>query len=87
MTGEAVLTTDWNGVKSLDDFFRQWPLFSSDYGIGSLGDIAVRPSCDSRISDLDDINGVIGYRDLSGSYVSQLETAYALLRNDLFLLS
>ena len=87
MTGQALLDTDWNGIKNLDDFFRQWPSFSADFGVRSLADISRKPSCDSRISDLDDITGLVGYYELSGQYVSQLESAYRLFRNDLFLVS
>lgn len=56
-------------------------------GVSSISEALNRPSCDSGISDLDDINDLVGYHQLSGDYVSRLLCAHTLMKNDLFLVS
>lgn len=81
---EAVLTTDWNRIKNLADFYRQWPQFSCDVGMRTIADIMAKPSCDGGVRDLDDITGFAGYYEPSGWYVTALEDAGEMSPVDLF---
>ena len=82
----GVLQCNSRLIKNLDDF---WTYFkcSCDVGIHALEDIFSRPSCDGRIYDLFDINGVGLYFDPRGKHICALDEAKSIIKNDLFLVS
>ena len=82
----GVLQCNSHLIKNLDDF---WTYFKCpcDVGIHALEDIFSRPSCDGRIYDLFDINGVGLYFDPRGKHICALDEAKSIIKNDLFLVS
>ena len=84
----AILCAESDRIKNFDDF---WYFFGPrrdhcDVGITSYADIASKPSCDGKISDLYDITGV-EYYELCGKHICELPYADHLEKNELLLLT
>jgi hypothetical protein len=84
----AILCAESDKIKNFDDF---WYFFGPrrdhcDAGVTSYADIASKPSCDGKISDLYDIIGV-EYYELCGKHICELPYAGHLEKNELLLLT